>query len=170
MGIRYYAYAFDADQTQRAIDDPHSILSDDPLADAWGLIPHAAVSPVMGEQTVPRRDMLYLDKAWGFLQALTEPTGGESPRPAYRMFAGRVSFHGLGWDPFVRTILPAEIPGIRDDLDTLTSARVQDRLREWNRPGDVDADIQYTLHYLDAARRFVTALAADGRGMVYLIG
>ena len=44
MGIRYYAYAFSADLAQRAIDDPHSILSSDPLADAWGLEPHASVS------------------------------------------------------------------------------------------------------------------------------
>lgn len=40
MGIRYYAYAFDADRAQQAVDDPHSILSSDPLADAWGLEPH----------------------------------------------------------------------------------------------------------------------------------
>ena len=30
MGIRYYAYAFDADLAQQAVDDPHSILSSDP--------------------------------------------------------------------------------------------------------------------------------------------
>ncbi|WP_454130685.1 hypothetical protein [Microbacterium lacticum] len=51
MGIRYYAYAFDADRAQQAVDDPHSILSSDPLADAWGLEPHASVSVATFEVT-----------------------------------------------------------------------------------------------------------------------
>ena len=44
MGIRYYAYAFDADQTEAALADPHHFLSDDPLADAWGLDRGNAIS------------------------------------------------------------------------------------------------------------------------------
>jgi len=70
MGIRYYAYAFDAYLTQQAVDDPHSILSSDPPADAWGLEPHASVSVATFEQVSPKRDMLYLDKAWSALQSL----------------------------------------------------------------------------------------------------
>lgn len=42
MGIRYYAYAFDADMTARAQADPRSFISDDPLADAWGHAPRCA--------------------------------------------------------------------------------------------------------------------------------
>ncbi len=171
MGIRYYAYAFDADLAQQAIDDPFSILSDDPLADAWGLEPHAAVSVTMFEQAVPKRDMLYLDKAWPALQALTEPGPGEqSPRAAYRMFEGQVTMHDLGWDPWVRTILPEEVPGIRDDLCGIVDAEV----RAWAESGpgsrDAGSELQYVLDYLKRAQEFVVGLAADGRGMVYEIG
>jgi len=63
MGIRYYAYAFDADMTARAQADPRSFISDDPLADAWGM-PHGAQIAVTNfEQSVPETEMLYLDKA-----------------------------------------------------------------------------------------------------------
>lgn len=83
MGIRYYAYAFDHELTGQALADPRSILSSDPLADAWGLVPHAAVSTATFEQVVPRRDMLYLDKAWRELQFLTGPhRAGASRDPA----------------------------------------------------------------------------------------
>ncbi len=44
MGIRYYAYAFDHGLRDRARDDPRSLIASDPLADAWGLVPHATVS------------------------------------------------------------------------------------------------------------------------------
>lgn len=37
MGIRYYAYAFENDQTERVVADPRRFISDDPLADAWGI-------------------------------------------------------------------------------------------------------------------------------------
>ena len=79
MGIRYYAYAFDADLAQRAVHDPDSILSSDPLADAWGLEPHASVSVATFEQVSPKRDMLYLDKAWSALQSLTRPMRDDVP-------------------------------------------------------------------------------------------
>jgi hypothetical protein len=81
MGIRYYAYAFDADRARQAVDDPHSILSSDPLADAWALEPHASVSVATFEQVSPKRDMLYLDKAWSALQS-SRARGPEVPPPA----------------------------------------------------------------------------------------
>lgn len=90
MGIRYYAYAFDGDLTERALADPRSIVSGDPLADAWGMEPGAQSSIATFKQAIPERDMLYLDKAWGLLQAVTAPTAFDSvARPAYRMFEGR---------------------------------------------------------------------------------
>ena len=114
MGIRYYAYAFDADLAQQAVDDPHSILSSDPLADAWGLEPHASVSVATFEQVSPKRDMLYLDKAWSALQSLTRSgPGSPAAGSCYRMFEGNVTMHVMGWDPWVRTILPEEVPAIR---------------------------------------------------------
>jgi hypothetical protein len=41
MGIRYYAYAFDADMTTRALADPASFISDDPLAEDLVELQHA---------------------------------------------------------------------------------------------------------------------------------
>lgn len=173
MGIRYYAYAFDAELAQQAIDDPHSILSSDPLADAWGLEPHARSSVAVFEQVPPPCDMLYLDKAWSALQALTRP-GPEVPASvtAYRMFEGKVTMQGLGWEPWVRVILPEEVPGIRDQLREVDEKRIDDWARTWRSPhGATDEEERrYVLHYLERARDFVESLAAEGRGMVYLIG
>lgn len=173
MGIRYYAYAFDAELAQQAIDDPHSILSTDPLADAWGLEPHASVSVATFEQVSPKHDMLYLDKAWSALQSLTRPGPDDSAvGSAYRMFEGNVTMHGWGWDPWVRTILPEEVPAIRDDLCAIDESRVQEWARTWrSRHGaDDEAELLYVLDFLVRAQEFVESLAAHGRGLVYLIG
>lgn len=173
MGIRYYAYAFDADLAEQAVDDPHSIISSDPLADAWGLEPHASVSVATFEQVSPKRDMLYLDKAWSALQSLTCPTTDvPDAGSCYRMFEGSVTMHGLGWDPWVRAILPVEVPAIRDDLCGIDEDQVRTWARTWrSRHGaDDDDELRYVLDYLRRAQTFVETLAADGRGMVYLIG
>lgn len=173
MGIRYYAYAFDAELTQQAIDEPHSILSSDPLADAWGMEPHASVSITMFEQTSPKRDVLYLDKAWSALQSLTDPpSGARGEAKAYRMFEGRVIMHDMGWDPWIRTITPEEIPAIRDDLCAFDESRVRAWAVDWRSPfgADPEDEIRYVSDFLKRAKEFVTALAADGRGMVYMIG
>ena len=78
MGIR--SAAFDAELTAQAIVDPFTILSNDPLADAWGLELGAAVSVTMLRQTVPERDMLHFDKAWWALLALTGRALRVAPR------------------------------------------------------------------------------------------
>lgn len=172
MGIRYYAYAFDADLAQQAVDDPHSILSSDPLADAWGMEPHATISVATFEQVSPKRDMLYLDKAWSALQSLTHPAPDSPAGPSYRMFEGNVTMHGLGWDPWVRTILPEEVPVIRDDLCAIDESRVRAWARSWrSRHGaDDDSELRYVLDFLGRSQEFVKSLAVEGRGMVYLIG
>ena len=173
MGIRYYAYAFDADRAQQAVDDPHSILSSDPLADAWGLEPHASVSVATFEQVSPKRDMLYLDKAWSVLQSLTRSgPGSPAAGSCCRMFEGNVTMHDMGWDPWVRTILPEEVPAIRDDLCAIDEDQARTWARTWRSRHGVDDDdeLRYVLDYLTWAQEFVEALATDGRGMVYLIG
>lgn len=172
MGIRYYAYAFDSQLTEQALTDPHSILSDDPLADAWGLEPHAAVSYTTFEQSVPERDMLYLDKAWGLLQDITgqgRPDG--QPRPAFAMFEGQVTMHGYGWEPWVRTLTPEGVAKVSRDLDLITDAEAEALLRRgrhsWR---NLDDDVSYALTYLAKARTWAAHLVADGRGLVYTIG
>lgn len=173
MGIRYYAYAFDGDRAQLAVDSPKSICSSDPLADAWGLERHSTVSVVTGEQTSPKYDMLYLDKAWSALQDLTRPAP-ENPGAgaSYRMFEGEVEMNDFGWDPWARTILPEEVPAIRDDLCSIDQARVQAWAHAWRGPYAArdEPDVRYVLDYLERAQEFVQSLVAVGRGMVYLIG
>lgn len=173
MGIRYYAYAFDPQLTRRAVENPRSIVSGDPLADAWGMTPHTAVGIATFQQTTPERDLLYLDKAWSALQALTLPAADE-PRgtTAYRMFEGSVTPTEYGWEPWIRTILPDEVAGIRDDLRSIDDDRVLAWARTWRHPyeGDEDEELSYVRQFLDRAREFVERLARDGRGMVYMIG
>jgi len=168
VGIRYYAYAFENRQTEGALQHPEAFISSDPLADAWGLTPHARVSAMSGVQTVPERDMLYLDKAWGGLQRLTEPSSTMAIRPAYRMFEGNVTFEGLGWVPWIRALPPAEIGAIAADLVLLS--------REIGVPGVLDDradgldEPAYLRSYLARARDFMGCLADEHRGMVYMIG
>lgn len=173
MGIRYYAYAFDADLTQQAVDDPASIVSSDPLADAWGLEPHAEMSVTNFRQTPPKRDMLYLDKAWSALQSLTRSTPGDSATPAsHRMFEGNVTLHARGWNPWIRAILPDDVPPIHDDLSSISEPRVRAWARTWASPHGANGEdeLHYVLDHLHRAQEFVESLAADRRGMVYLIG
>lgn len=170
MGIRYYAYAFDADQTSAALAAPRAFISSDPFADAWGMEPHVQYGPATLEQRTPKRDLLYLDKAWPSLQALTRPASPSArPRRAYRMFEGWVTPEpdGYGWHPWVRALGPDEIPAIATDLGQLTPARARARLRRGGSPPD---EIEYVLQYLESARTFVDGLVEDGRGMAYLIG
>ncbi len=172
MGIRYYAYAFDADMTEKALADPRSVMSDDPLADAWGL-PHGfTVGTTNFEQSVPKRDLLYLDKAWSLLQALTSPGPGDSEaRPAHRMFEGQVTSTDTGWIAWVRAVTPPEVADVARDLEGIDPEQAAASFREAARFGaDPDAEARYGLHYLSAARSFVSQLAAEGRGMVYKIG
>ncbi|WP_144794943.1 DUF1877 domain-containing protein [Microbacterium paludicola] len=173
MGIRYYAYAFDADLAQQAVHDPRSIVSSDPLADAWGMEPHASVGIATFEQVSPKGDMLYLDKAWSALQSLTHPRSGVACSGAcHRMFAGRVTMHERGWSSWVRTILPEEVPAIRDDLIAITDEQVGAWMPAWLDPGGVrgEGELRYVLDFLHRAQAFVETLTANGRGMVYLIG
>ncbi|MBT8158878.1 MULTISPECIES: DUF1877 family protein [Arthrobacter] len=170
MGIRYYAYAFDGDVAKKALSDPMSFMSADPLADAWGLEPGVGTSYTTFGQSIPERDMLYLDKAWGHLQVLTAPLrAGMAARPAFRMFEGNVTMHDDGWEPWVRALAPSEVLAIAQDLDDVSDAEV--RLRLPVSPYvDRDLDVEYAVGYLRRARVFARNLADEGRGMVYLIG
>lgn len=163
MGIRYYAYAFDADMTAFALADPLSVISDDPLADAWGM-PHGAQQAVTNfVQSVPKTDMLYLDKAWSSMQALTAPNRpGEAPRPAYRMFEGQVTMNGYGWLPWVRAIAPDEVVGIAEDLVEFQHSVSDD--------GATGQDARYFLDFVRRAVEFTTQVAASNRGFAYMIG
>lgn len=171
MGIRYYAYAFDKEMTDQALAEPRSILSDDPLADAWGFEPGSGGGIVSFEQTSPARDMLYLDKAWRHLQALTAPESAQTAaRPAHQMFEGAVAMHAYGWDPWVRALPPDQIRVVAGDLEEIPEFEIASRARRLHIYGTPDEEASYALTYFRRARRFVRDLAAEGRGMVYEIG
>lgn len=168
MGIRYYAYAFDPERTEQAFADPGRFISADPLADAWGFPPGASFATPTFEQAVSPRDMLYLDKAWRALQALTGPTAGRSARPSFQMFEGDVTHHEYGWDRFVRALGPDELPAIAADLDAMDRDWLGRHVRV---PSSRDAgeEVAYLEEFLERARVFTAALADEGRGMVYVI-
>ncbi|MET3204521.1 MULTISPECIES: DUF1877 family protein [unclassified Arthrobacter] len=172
MGIRYYAYAFDDNVTDQALADPLSVLSDDPLADAWGFEHGAMISTPTFEQAVPERDMLYLDKVWRQVQCLTAPAEPDRiARPAYRMFEGDVAMNGIGWEAWVRTLTPPEVLAVARDLEDVSDEDVELRLREshcFSR--DFEGEFDYVVSYLRQARTFAVNLASEGRGMVYMIG
>ena len=163
MGIRYYAYAFDADMTEIALADPLSVFSDDPLADAWGMPHGARVAGTNIVQSVPKTDMLYLDKAWSSMQALTAPSvPGGTHRRAYRTFEGQVTMNGYGWMPWVRAIAPDDVVGIAEDLLELERS-VRDNVA-------MDVDARYVRDFLERAVEFVTQVASSNRGFAYMIG
>lgn len=163
MGIRYYAYAFDADMTELALADPLSVISDDPLADAWGMPHGAQVAVTNFTQSVPKTDMLYLDKAWSELQALTAPDAPEGAhRPAYRMFEGQVAMNGYGWIPWARALAPGVVAGIAEDLLELQRSVDDDTA--------TDRESRYLLDFLQRAVEFVTQVASSHRGFAYMIG
>lgn len=185
MGIRYYAYAFDADMTEAAVAYPRLILGRDPLADAWGLPEGFVTGTTNFLQRPPLDDMLYLDKKWRELQEITEPRKPESSeldnvifgspaseaeaRPAYRMFEGDVHQRGDGWEPWLRTITPQEVPEIVADLCGITEADYANKFDDTSEHGR-ESDLAAVTRFLDKARRFVRGLEATGRGFVYMIG
>jgi len=163
MGIRYYAYAFEAELTEFAKADPRSFIRDDPLADAWGMPHGARVATTNFEQSMPKEDMLYLDKAWSSLQALSAPAEeDDEPRPAYRMFEGRVAHTEYGWIPWTRALPPSDVVEIADDITELH--------RTLERREPCDEEGRYVLDYLGKAVEFVACAAKSNRGFAYMIG
>ena len=101
------------------------------------MTPHTAVGIATFQQTTPERDLLYLDKAWSALQALTLPAADEPKgTTAYRMFEGSVTPTEYGCEPWIRTILPDEVAGILDDLRSIDADRALARARTWRRPSE----------------------------------
>jgi hypothetical protein len=174
MGIRYYAYAFDSDQTGRALADPLTVIGSDPLADAYGLEPGFRQGVTDFRQSLPEREFLYLDKAWPYLQRLTAPgSSGASARAAYRMFEGQVTYadDSFTWHPWVRALPPHDVALIARDLETVNYHDIKASLSRPYSSGQVpESEVAYTTAFLDKARGFVYAAASDGRGFAYMIG
>lgn len=174
MGIRYYAYAFDSDQTGEALADPLTVIGSDPLADAYGLEPGFRQGVTDFRQSLPERDLLYLDKAWPYLQRLTAPgSSGAAARAAYQMFEGQVTYTGDGftWRPWVRALPPQNVALIARDLETINDHDINASLSGiYSSRQVLESEMAYATAFLDKARSFVHAAASDGRGFAYWIG
>lgn len=71
--------------------------------------------------------------------------------------------HDLGWDAWIRTLRPEEMPAIARDLWAIDDA-------DADPDSDTDGRVSYVVQYLRSARAFAAGLAAEGRGAVYMIG
>ncbi|WOF24407.1 hypothetical protein N8K70_07000 [Microbacterium betulae] len=157
MGIRYYAYPLAPEFVERAYEEPLAFLAADPLADAWFL------------SDDERPEMLYLDTCWHELQSLTWPDRTRRPRPAYRLFEGRVTHTPTGWIPWTRVLDPDEVDDIARDLVLIDEDDVDDA---WDviAGQPFSGDKAYVMHHLAAARAFLIRQQRAGWGLVYLIG
>lgn len=77
----------------------------------------------------------------------------------------------MGWESWVRTLTPPEALAVSRDLEDIPDEDVELRLRESHDfSRDLDGEVDYVVSYLRQARAFTANLAAEGRGMVYMIG
>lgn len=154
MGIRYYAYPLQPHDVADARHDPYPFLADDPLSDAWG-----------PDETRPR--MLYLDKAWRELQHVFTVKNGElRPRISLELVKGNVTPIGrygthLG---FVHVLSPDLVDDIARDI-VLVEPVDDATIKEVGSYSSAD----YTNQFLQRAQQFMTDLARDGLGLVYMI-
>ena len=160
MGIRYYAYPLAPKFTELARIDAAPFLSDDPFADVWFTA------------SADRPEMLYLDKAWRWLQGLTWPADEGPVRAAYRLFEGHVTPIDAGsWRPWIRALDPADTADAARDLATLGDADVRMLIAGSRLPvEEQDGEISYVAGFLRQAQDFTRDLRERGWGLVYAIG
>lgn len=87
------------------------------------------------------------------------------------MFEGDVTWTDRGHRPWVRTLVPDEIPGIARDLDIIRGTDLQSQLRPVaSSHRDPEEEVSYVIQFFEQARIFMSMLAADGGGLIYVIG
>ena len=71
----------------------------------------------------------------------------------------------------MRTLTPPEVVAVARDLENVSDEDVELRMRESHWVGrDPGGEFDFVVSYLRQARIFTVKLAAEGRGMVYMIG
>lgn len=169
MGIRYIAHVFESDETARVLDDPLSVIREEPFKAAWGPKACSTCGIFHGEPR-PERMTLDLDKAWTDLQWMTRPAAsGDVVRDAHRMFEGCVEFTCRGMRPWLRALAPADVVLVARDLETIDEVEVQ---RAVEARGGVPRDndrAAYVIHHFRAARDFTVRVAGEGQGFVYML-
>ena len=115
-----------------------------------------------------RRETLDLDKSWGYFQRVLE---SDPVRPAASLVRGDVTHTGYGWRAYRGLIAPADVPGVAEDLATVTSELVRERVLLNPRFGDrAEEDFEYVSHFLPEAQEFTKRVGDAGRGILYYIG
>ena len=170
MGIRYYAYPVDGSLIEQARAEPLMFLSPDPLMDAWGGAgdgwarshsePRAATFTIGEVPESERPRMLYLDKTFSVLQQLFRG------RPSYNLVAGAVRPCGMGWDPWIEVLGPDEVADIARDVVLIDPVADGDAALD----GPMNWDAETINSFVVRAQQFVTELATEGKGLVYMIG
>lgn len=174
LGVRYYAYAFDSDQTEQALADPLMVIGPDPLAYTLGLEPGFTHGVTGFRQSLPERDFLYLDKAWPHLQRLAaRHSSGAGARAPYRMFEGQVT--NTDGDctsrPWVRALPPHEVAHVAWDLEMISDRDIEAGLGGFcSSSQSLESELAYATQFLHRARDFAHAVASEGRGFAYMIG
>lgn len=163
MGIRYYAYPVAPRHAEAAAADPESFIADDPLADAWGMVPVAPNTYVTHAKPIP--EMLYLDKCWRYLQQLTTRPDGTT-RVAHDLFEGDVTMvnGGMQWIGYQKALSPAAVAAIADDLEAMSEHDLQAYLDTLE-----DEDKDYVRQFLQRAIEFTVAMRERGYGLAYAI-
>ena len=170
MGIRYYAYPVDGALIEQARAEPLMFLSPDPLMDAWGGAgdgwarshsePRARTFTIGEVPESERPRMLYLDKAYPVFQRLFRG------RPSYNLVAGAVRPCDMGWEPWIEVLGADEVREIALDVVAVDPVAEGDVVLD----GPLDWEAEWINSYLVRAQHFVTELAAEGNGLVYMIG
>lgn len=117
--------------------------------------------------------MLYLDKCWHQLQELLGPRPGRAARDAFQLVTGQVTHKTDGWIPFAQVLGPEEVRQVAEDLEQVDEEGVlAARIRGFHVEvvNDDPEELRYVMEYLNSAKEFLTALADDGLGLVYVIG
>ncbi|HEX7373982.1 MAG TPA: DUF1877 family protein [Steroidobacteraceae bacterium] len=154
MGIRWYGWEITAEESQRAAADPWPVIRE---ADKRCGDPSWAVTD--------------FDKAWVGMQRLfSDPTraGSFTPRPAYELVAGDVTYpngYADGYDAYIGLIPARRVPVIARDLRTVTDADLRSYGEAWG-PCDYREEVAY---FLDVAREFADDVASRGHDVMYAI-
>jgi len=114
------------------------------------------------------RETLDLDKSWGYFQHVLET---QPPRPAAALVHGDVTYVGMDYRSYRGLISAAEVRRVADDLATVTTELVRQRVLVEPRYGDRAQDnFDYVSHFLPEAKDFTRRVANEGRAILYYIG
>ena len=156
MGIRYLAISIDQQDFEHLSVGPCATCGEQPqLRD-------------LDDEEDARRETLDLDKSWGYFQRVLD---SDPIRPAASLVRGDVTHSGYGWRSYRGLIAPADVPAIAEDLATVTSELLRERVVLNPRFEDrAQEDFEYVSQFVPEAQKFTKQVADEGRAILYFIG